>query len=98
MSDYRRVVVPGGVYFFTLVTYQRLPLFSSEENISQLRAAFRKVRDSRPYVMDAIVVLPDHLHCIWRLPEGDGDFSSRWREIKQEGNLQSHNAIRRSTS
>ncbi|MEN8168780.1 MAG: transposase [Pseudomonadota bacterium] len=83
MSNYRRVVVPGGTYFFTLVTHERLPLFTSAENVSHLRAAFHKVRDTRPYVMDAIVVLPDHLHCIWRLPEGDGDFSSRWREIKK---------------
>jgi len=33
--------------------------------------------------MDAIVVLPDHLHCLWRLPEGDSDFSERWRQIKR---------------
>ena len=51
--------------------------------MEMLRAAFRKVKAARPFEIDAMVVLPDHLHCIWRLPEGDGDFSSRWREIKK---------------
>jgi putative transposase len=37
----------------------------------------------KPFEIDAIVVLPDHLHCIWRLPDGDADFSGRWREIKK---------------
>ncbi len=48
-----------------------------------MRQAFRKVRANRPFEIDAMVVLPDHLHCIWRLPQGDGDFSGRWREIKK---------------
>lgn len=83
MSDYRRAFAPGGVFFFTVVTYGRTPLFVSEERVEMLRAAFRKVKAVRPFEIDAIVVLPDHLHCIWRLPEGDGDFSGRWREIKK---------------
>ena len=48
-----------------------------------LRSAFRSVRAARPFAIEAIVVLPDHWHCIWRLPEGDGDYSGRWREIKK---------------
>jgi putative transposase len=83
MSDYRRVFIPGGVFFFTVVTHERVPFFTTEERVEVLRGAFRKVRASHPFWIDAMVVLPDHIHCIWRLPEGDGDYSSRWREIKK---------------
>jgi putative transposase len=54
------------------------------ENIDVLRDAFRTVRKERPFSIDAIVVLPEHLHCIWTLPEGDADFSTRWRLIKAQ--------------
>ena len=83
MSNYKRMYVPGGCYFFTLVTYQRNPVFSEEANIRALRNAFSKVRSNKPFKLDAIVVLPDHLHCLMRLPDGDMDYSSRWREIKK---------------
>ena len=83
MSHYRRVIVPGGVYFFTAVTYQRRPIFSSPRSVAALRDALRQVQTARPFAIDAMVVLPDHLHCIWRLPEGDGDYPGRWREIKK---------------
>jgi putative transposase len=83
MSNYRRTVLPGGVFFFTVVTRDRTPIFTSEAPVDHLREAFRKVRKARPFVVDAVVVLPDHLHCIWRLPFDDTDFSTRWREIKK---------------
>lgn len=83
MSHYRRAIVPGGVYFFTLVTYQRRPIFSSRRSVAALGDAFRQVQAARPFVIDAVVVLPDHLHCIWRLPDNDCDYSGRWREIKK---------------
>jgi putative transposase len=83
MSTYRRVRIPGGVYFFTVVTHQRAPIFTDPENVAHLREAFRKVMVARPFEMEAVVILPDHLHCLWRLPEGDDDFSGRWREIKK---------------
>ena len=83
MSNYSRAVIPGGVFFFTVVTGNRRPIFVNEENVDKLRQAFRKVRIARPFEIDAIVILPDHLHCIWRLPARDSDFSSRWREIKK---------------
>ena len=83
MGNYRRAIIPGGVFFFTVVTYHRAPIFNNPENVSYLRAAFRKVIADKPFEIDAIVVLPDHLHCIWRLPDGDSDYSSRWREIKK---------------
>ncbi|APZ43962.1 REP-associated tyrosine transposase [Acidihalobacter ferrooxydans] len=83
MSRYRRPEIPGGVFFFTVVTCNRRPVFTTDESVNALRAAFRRVRHARPFAIDAMVVLPDHLHCIWRLPEGDSDFSGRWREIKK---------------
>ncbi len=79
---YRRAFIPGGSFFFTLVTAQRRPLLASADAIEVLRAAFRAVRSTRPFEVDAIVVLPDHLHCIWTLPPGDADFATRWRLIK----------------
>src|SRR3989441_11193785 len=83
MSQYRRVFIPGGVYFFTVVTRDRAPLFATPERVEKLRAAFRKVMAVRPFRIDAMVVLPDHLHCIWRLPEADADYSSRWRRSEK---------------
>jgi len=83
MSDYRRALFPGGCYFFTVVTYQRQPLFSCPDNIAHLRAAFKKIKKQRPFCIDGIVILPDHIHTLWRLPEGDDDFSGRWRELKK---------------
>ena len=79
---YRRAFIPGGSFFFTLVTEKRRPLFASAEAVAVLREAFRTVRSTRPFELDAIVVLPDHLHCIWTLPPGDVDFATRWRLIK----------------
>ena len=83
MSRYRRSCVPGACYFFTVVTYHRRPLFQNPEYVALLREAFRQVRARKPFRIDAIVVLPDHLHCLWQLPPEDSDYSSRWREIKK---------------
>lgn len=83
MSDYRRAFQPGGCYFFTVVTYERQPWLTEPGNIERLRKAFQAVKRSRPFDMDAIVILPDHLHCLWRLPEGDSNYSERWRQIKR---------------
>ena len=82
MSRYRRSHLPGGTWFFTVVTNNRRALFETPENVERLREAVRMVAVSRPFVIDAIVVLPDHIHAVWTLPEGDGDFSTRWRLIK----------------
>ena len=83
MSQYRRVYQRGGCYFFTVVTFKRFKYLAKPENIQRLRDAFRHVMLRYPFHMDAIVVLPNHLHCIWMLPEGDNDFSVRWRLIKR---------------
>ncbi len=83
MSNYRRAVQPGGVFFFTVVTKKRKAVFNNEKTIATLREAFRRELVRRPFDLEAIVVLPDHLHCLWQLPEHDSDFSNRWREIKK---------------
>ncbi len=83
MSKYRRAYIPGACYFFTVVTWHRRPLFDQADNIDLLRQSIRTVMQQRPFRIDAMVVLPDHLHCLWRMPENDSDFSGRWRAIKQ---------------
>jgi putative transposase len=82
--EFRRHYQPGGRYFFTVVTYKRQPLLTSPENISRLKNAFLQVKCKRPFAIEAIVILPDHLHTVWRLPDGDADFSTRWRMIKHD--------------
>jgi putative transposase len=81
MTNYRRNFARGGTYFFTVnLEDRRLSLLT--DHIDQLRAAFRYTRARHPLAIDAIVVLPEHLHAIWTLPDGDGDYATRWRLIK----------------
>ncbi|WP_458789442.1 REP-associated tyrosine transposase [Adonisia turfae] len=82
--QYRRFRREGGTYFFTVVAYNRQQLFETPEMVELLRASFRKVKQRHPFTIDAIVILPDHLHCLWTLPQGDANFSTRWRLIKSE--------------
>lgn len=82
MSDYRRVYLEGGTFFFTVVTHARRPVFQDASAIGLLKESFRYVIHRRRFLVDAMVVLPDHLHCIWTLPPEDGDFSVRWRLLK----------------
>ena len=83
MTEYRRYKIKGGCYFFTVnLANRRQQLLT--ENIDLLRQAFRKVKRKHPFTIDAIVILPEHLHCVWTLPEHDMDFSLRWRQIKSE--------------
>ncbi len=82
MPNYRRAHLPGGTFFFTLVTDQRLPIFSSEEARHLLGETIRECQLERPFELNAIVLLPDHLHAIWTLPRGDTDYSTRWGIIK----------------
>jgi len=79
---YRRHYLPGGCYFFTVVTHQRKPVLTEQPTINVLRDAFKWVQKRHPLRINAIVILPDHLHCIWTLPKTDHDFSTRWRLIK----------------
>ena len=77
--QYRRFKIEGGTYFFTVVTQDRQPILCIPENIQLLREAFKHIKQKYPLKIDAIVILPDHLHCIWTLPGGDFDYSIRWR-------------------
>ncbi|MEA5534081.1 REP-associated tyrosine transposase [Crocosphaera sp. XPORK-15E] len=80
--QYRRAKTPGATYFFTVVIHHRRPILRESENIDLLREAFRYVIKQHPFKIDGIVILPDHLHSIWTLPDNDADFSTRWRLIK----------------
>ncbi|MFH1341568.1 MAG: transposase [Pseudomonadota bacterium] len=81
MTFYRRNFIAGGSFFFTVnLAERRLHLLT--QHIDELRGAFRETRQRHPFAIDAMVVLPDHLHAIWTLPEGDADFATRWRLIK----------------
>ncbi|WP_459871529.1 REP-associated tyrosine transposase, partial [Endothiovibrio diazotrophicus] len=79
--EFRRARTEGATYFFTVVAEHRRPLLV--ENVERLRKAFRVVRAKRPFTIDAVVVLPDHLHSLWTLPEGDSDYAGRWMAIKR---------------
>ena len=67
MTNYRRIFVPGATWFFT-VNLQKRHNHLLVENIDLLRAAFRYVKQRKPFQVEAVVIMPDHLHCIWRLP------------------------------
>lgn len=82
MRSYVRARTPGGCYFFTVNLAERSGNDLLVRYVDDLRAAFAKVQAARPFVMDAVVILPEHLHCLWTLPEGDADFATRWRLIK----------------
>ncbi len=81
MTSYRRLRVPGGTYFFIVNLLDRKSNLLVQQ-IDILRDSVRKVRTSSPFHIDAWVVLPNHLHCIWTLPPGDTNFSARWQAIK----------------
>jgi putative transposase len=80
--QYRRARIQGGSYFFTVVTHNRRKIFAADKNIEILRAGFQYVMRKHPFRIDAHVILPDHAHFIWTLPDDDSDFSMRWRLIK----------------
>ncbi|MBI5604334.1 MAG: transposase [Deltaproteobacteria bacterium] len=81
MGQYRRNYVHGGTFFFTVVTYLRQPILN-ERTISLLQEGFKSCISRKIFSVEAMVILPDHLHCIWQLPLDDNDYSSRWKFIK----------------
>jgi putative transposase len=84
MADYRRYFVAGGTYFFTVVTDRRAPLFADGTARQLLGSIFRRCLLRQPMRVLAIVLLPDHLHCLWALPPGDSAYADRWRWLKGE--------------
>ena len=81
MPDYRRNRVPGGSYFFTVALRDRRSDLLVR-HINALRTAVRETRTRHPFHIDAWVVLPDHMHCLWTLPPDDDGFPLRWQAIK----------------
>ena len=81
MTSYRRNFIPGGCFFFTVnLADRRLRLLT--EHVDALRSAFRETGQRHPFTTDAVVILPDQLHAVWTMPQGDRDFATRWRLIK----------------
>ena len=82
MPNYRRSFA-GNAYFFTVATFNRLPILISEASRSILRRAWLDVRKRFPFTVEVLCLLPEHLHCIWTLPVADHTYSLRWKEIKR---------------
>jgi len=81
MSRYRRAKIEGGVFFFTVTLADR----SSDllvRHIDRLRRRYAAAQRRNPFETIAICVLPDHLHAVWELPDGDSNFALRWSLIK----------------
>ena len=70
------------MFFFTVVTFDRRPILTTDLGVSCLREAWRSTRETMPFETEAVCVLPDHLHTIWSLPDDDTDYSTRWRKLK----------------
>lgn len=83
MPEYHRIKEKGGTYFFTVVTFSRKPILTNEPVRAALREGIQEVRQTLPFAIEAWVLLPDHLHTIWTLPENDDNFASRWAIIKR---------------
>jgi putative transposase len=83
MPEYRRTKLKGGTYFFTVVAFGRHPFLTHGQVRAALREGIQEVRQSMPFKIEAWVLLPDHLHAIWTLPEDDDNFGSRWAVIKR---------------
>lgn len=81
MVRFRRNYVPGGSYFFTVTLRDRGSRLLTD-HVGLLRAAFREVLSELPFTIDAIVILPEHIHAVMTMPEGDADYSTRWKAIK----------------
>jgi len=98
MTEYRRARIPGSTWFFTVNLAQRHNNALLVQHIDALRGAFATVRARHPFDLEAVVVLPDHLHCLWRLPPHDSDYGLRWGLIKAAFSRQLDVVERRSAS
>lgn len=82
MSNYRRNFEPGGTYFFTVVSYARRPILTSNHGRKFLRQAIQDVCERHPFTLIATVLLPDHWHLLMELPRGEDRYSLRLQQIK----------------
>ena len=83
MPEYRRVFLKGGIFFITIVTYNRMPLFTNPQARKIPHKAWVDVAGRFPFKTDAICLLPDHIHVLIRLSDGDANYPMRIREIKR---------------
>jgi putative transposase len=81
MSRYRRLLIEGGIFFFTLALADRRSDLLVR-HIERLRRAYDELEKRRPFETVAICILPDHIHALWQLPDGDVDYASRWSLFK----------------
>jgi putative transposase len=98
MRTYIRARLKGGCYFFTVNLAERRGNDLLIRHIEDLRTAFRETRRDHPFAIGGMVILPDHLHCLWRLPPDDDDFPTRWRLIKSRFSHRIETGERISTS
>ena len=82
MPNYRRAKITGATWFFTVNLLERHNNNLLIKEVALLKASIKKVYRAHPFEIIAWVVLPDHMHCLWKLPEGDTDYATRWRLIK----------------
>ena len=87
--------MPGGTFFFTVVAYKRQPILTKLKCMDILREVINKVKQQYPFTIDGWVLLPDHIHAIWSLPEYDNDFSKRWGLIKAGFSKKAKNLLHR---
>ncbi len=87
MSNYHRLWVPGGTYFFTVNLLERHNNDLLVRHVRLLRECVEKEKQRRPFKLLAWVILPEHMHWLWQLPENDCDFATRWRRIKTDFSL-----------
>jgi putative transposase len=81
VPNYRRIKIAGGCFFFTVCLEDRRTT-TLVDHIDDLRAAWRWTKNHKPFACPAWVVLPDHIHCIWKLPPEDDDYAVRWKLLK----------------
>ncbi|MCP3921369.1 MAG: transposase [Desulfobacterales bacterium] len=77
MSNYRRAKTGGGTFFFNIVSYRRQKILCDNVLREALRTAIKEVQKAKPFIIDAWILLPDHLHCMWTLPKGDSNYGVR---------------------
>ena len=97
MPNYRRATAKGATYFFAVVTFQRQKFLTRSESRKALRNAVAAAKQHDAFDIEAWVLLPDHMHCIWTLPENDSDFSRRWGLIKAKFTKQSRARLHNET-
>lgn len=81
------------MYFFTVNTYRRQQVLTEAPFYQALKRSLRAVRAKHPFTIEAFVLLPDHLHCLWTLPENDADYAVRWNIIKRGVSQQTRRLI-----